>query len=492
MAQTATADPNQAAAFGQLAAGLARWREDPVQFVRDVFQVEPDAWQREALMAFPTSPRLCMKACKGPGKTALLAWVGWNFLLTRPHPMIGATSISGDNLKANLWTELARWRSRAPILEALFEQTNKEIFLREHPKTWKIEARTWPKDADPQQIGNALAGLHAEYVMWLGDESGDYPDAIMPTMEGIFAGSPIEAHIVQAGNPTRLSGPLYMACTKGRGVWRLVEITADPDDPNRTPRVSVEHAREQIRLYGRDNPWVLVNIFGQFPAASFNALIGVDEVTAATKRFHRDWDYRTAAKIIGVDVARFGDDSSVLFPRQGVQAFPPTRLRNVDSLQGAGAVQQLWTAWEADACFVDNSGGFGSGWIDQLRALGRNPIPVDYSLRLQGRYFNKRAEMYFAGVQWIKEGGALPDTPEMAEFIAAMSQTTYTFKGEQMILEPKESVKTKLGFSPDFADAFIETFHSPVTAAHRAAPRAGGQNPRHQMEYNPFSSIQQN
>jgi hypothetical protein len=141
------------------------------------------------------------------------------------------------------------------------------------------EAKPEPEaDATPEQIGNALAGLHADYVAWFMDETGDYPDAIMPTVEAIFAGSPKVARIVQAGNPTRLSGPLYPAVSKARHLWRVIDITADPDDPRRTPRVSVDHAREQIGLYGRDNPWVLINIFGEFPPSSLNALIGPEEV----------------------------------------------------------------------------------------------------------------------------------------------------------------------------------------------------------------------
>src|SRR5271166_3909189 len=55
-----------------------------------------------------------------------------------------------------------------------------------------------------------------------------YPDAILPVCESIFAGDPTEAHIVEAGNPTHLSGPLYAACTKARRFWRVIEITADP------------------------------------------------------------------------------------------------------------------------------------------------------------------------------------------------------------------------------------------------------------------------
>ena len=257
---------------------LSTWKRKPHAMVEDLFGVKPDPWQREALEAFPHSPRMAMKACAGPGKTALLAWLGWNFLLTRPHPMIGVTSVNAANLRANLWTELARWRAapRARLLRALFTMTKTEIFANDHPQTWRLEARSWAQDANAEQIGNALAGLHAKYVMWLLDESGAYPDAIMPVCEAIFAGDPKEAHIVQAGNPTHLSGPLYAACTKARRFWRVIEITADPDDPKRTTRVSIEHARQQIAAYGRDNPWVKVRVFGEFPPSSLNALIGPD------------------------------------------------------------------------------------------------------------------------------------------------------------------------------------------------------------------------
>lgn len=113
---------------------LRLWREKPQAFVREVFGVTPDAWQDDALEAFPHAPRLAMKACKGPGKTAVLAWIGWNFMLTRPHPMVGATSISGDNLKAGLWTELARWHAKSPLLLDQFEQTKTAVFSKQHPK----------------------------------------------------------------------------------------------------------------------------------------------------------------------------------------------------------------------------------------------------------------------------------------------------------------------------------------------------------------------
>lgn len=465
---------------------LADWAEHPARMARELFGIEPDPWQEEAFEAFPHTKRICLKACAGPGKTFALALLGWNFMLTRLHPIVGATSVTGPNLKANLWTELARLRARAPLLDALFDQTSTAIFAREHPKTWKIEARTWSADADSTQIGNALRGLHADYVMWLLDETGDYPDAIMPIAETIFSGSPKEAHIVQAGNPLKLAGPLYRACTSARDLWKVIEITADPDDPKRTSRVSVEHAREQIREYGRDNPWILVTIFGQFPPASFNALIGPDECAAAQKRVYRASDIDSSPKILGVDVAREGDDSSVIASRQGLQMFNFAMYRNIDGVQGAGLTARKWEDWGADAAFVDNTGGFGSSWVDQLRVLGRSPVPVNFSQEAHDkqRYFNKRTEMALDLVSWIKRGGALP--PDCPQFIASLTQTNYAFKGDRMILEPKDAVKKKLGYSPDHFDAAMLTFAEPVT------PKQAVRRPRAlQAEYNPFASLEE-
>lgn len=433
--------------------------------VKELFGITPDVWQEEALEAFPRSPRLAMKACTGPGKTAVLAWIGWNFLLTRPHPMCGATSISGDNLKANLWTELARWREKSPLLMQMFEMTKTEIFAKDHPKTWKMEARTWAKDADAGQIGNALRGLHGEYVLWLLDESGDYPESILPVVEAIFSGEPKEAHIVQSGNPTRLAGPLYRACVTSKQYWTVVEITGDPDDPRRSPRISIEHARQQIAQWGRDNPWVLVNIFGQFPTASFNSLLGPEEVNEAMRRKYQQQDIDHAPRILGVDVARQGDDASCIFPRQGLVAFKPHIMRNVNGNVGAGQVARIWTDWDVDACFIDNTGGFGSSWLDQLANLNRSAIPIGFADRAQDRrYANRRAEMYFLLAEWVKKGGCLPDEPDL---VGELTQTTYTFKGDALLLEPKDIIKAKLGRSPDKADSLALTFAEPVAAKRR-------------------------
>src|SRR2546430_9784758 len=104
---------------------LCAWRDDPPRFVREVFGVEPDGWQDEVLAAFPRNQRLAMKACKGPGKTAVLAWLAWNFLVVNEDAKVAATSVSADNLADNLWTEMAKWQGEWPPLAPPLSVTQK-------------------------------------------------------------------------------------------------------------------------------------------------------------------------------------------------------------------------------------------------------------------------------------------------------------------------------------------------------------------------------
>jgi hypothetical protein len=461
---------------------IIEWRKRPDIFVREVFKAIPDPKQDEVLRAFPHNPRIAMKASKGTGKTCTECWLAWNFLLTRPHPRVAATSVSGDTLSDTLWTEMAMWQQRSPLLSEAFTWTKTRIESKEHPKTWWMSARTWPKNGDKTQQANTLAGLHNDYIMFILDESGGIPEAVMASADAALS-SCIEGHIVQGGNPTHLEGPLYRACTSDKKLWYIVEMTGDPDDPGRSPRVSIEWARSQVEQWGKDNPWVLVNVYGKFPPSSLNALIGPEEIREAFKRSYKLNEFKNQPRILGVDVARFGDDSSIIFPRQGLQAFDPLVYRNIDGTEGAEYTQRKWNEWDADACFIDNSGGFGSSWVDNLIRLGKDPIPIAFNSKASSeKYFNKRTEMAFELVEWIKRGGALPEIPELQR---ALTQTTYSFKGEKLLLEPKEDVKLKLGYSPDHMDALMLTFAAPIDK--RRDDSLSANKNYHVVEYDPFS-----
>jgi phage terminase large subunit len=447
---------------------IQQWKADPVQFVRDNFKVEPDRWQVQGLRAFadPSLQRIAFQACAGPGKTAVLSWLGWNFLscyaAKGEHPKGAAVSITSDNLKDNLWAELAKWRDRSPFLQAAFEWTKERIFARDHPSTWFISARSWSKSASPEEQGRTLSGLHSRFVLYLVDESGDISPAVSRAAEQGLSNCTF-GKIIQAGNPTSHAGMLYHAAESNR--WEVIRITGDPDDENRSPRIDLEWAKEQIQQYGRENPWVMAYILGKFPPTAINTLLGPDDIADSIKRHYRDDEFSFAAKILGVDCARFGDDPWVIFPRQGLVAFEPVVLRNPKTQEVAGRIVAGWQRWDADACMIDDTGGYGGGCIDALELAGYNPTPVNYSGKATDpRYFNKRSEMYFKAAEWVKGGGALPNVPEIT---AEATTPRYWIHEGKLRVEEKAQIKVTLGRSPNHWDAFSQTF------AYDVAPRAG-------------------
>jgi phage terminase large subunit len=482
-------------------AKIRAWRRDPVLFVTDNFWVTPDEWQHEALTLAggDTNPkrRLCMKACTGPGKSAALAWLGWHrlacFASKGEHPKGAALSITADNLKDNLWAELAKWQSRSRFLSAAFRWTKEKIYANDHPETWFLSARSFAKDADSEAIGRALSGLHSQYPFILLDETGEMPASVGKAAMQIFTGNPADAAIIQAGNPTSTSGLLYESCTKTQDAWDIITITADPKDPKRTPRVSVEHAQEMIDAYGRDNPWVMATILGLFPPTGFNALLGPSDIEESVKRAYKPEHYRDAPVVLGGDVAREGDDQSVIARRQGCVLFPMRSMRIPDTTLVATQFALEFDQHSADAIFVDETGGYGAGVIDAMRQMRYWPIGIKFGGKPNDyRYYDKRSEMLFEACNWVKAGGCLPDDKELHEELLAL---TFSYQGDKFRVTPKDVIKKELGRSPDKADAFALTFAHPVAKDHSAAGRAermGVHVRRPTLDnYDPYARVEQ-
>ena len=444
---------------------IRAWRLDPVKFVRDNFKIEPDAWQAEALTALrPTGvTRLCLKACAGPGKTAMLAWVGWWFLGcfgdVGCHPKGAAVAITADNLGDNLWPELSKWRSRSPYLMAAFDWQKTRVFAKDHPDTWFLSARSFSKTANETEQGSTLSGLHSEYPFVLLDETGGMSPAIGRAAEQAM-GNCRAGLIIQAGNPISKSGLLYETSVSNRKDWAVVTITADPDDPKRTPRVDKAWAQKQIDQHGRDNPWVQAYILGLFPATAFNALLGSDQVEACLGRVLAVDSYNFSARVMGIDAARFGDDRWSVCRRQGKMWHPPKVLSGVRTEEVAAVAMKEYLEFHADAVFVDGTGGYGGGLVDALRLVNVPVIEIQFAGKaLDPRYANCRAEMWFEMAKDVKAGCSLP---QMAELVRELTAPTYVFTGGKFQLEAKEQIKARLGYSPDIADGFALTYAQPV------------------------------
>jgi hypothetical protein len=468
--QASSDPPSQAQLEEEAVLAKLAWLEDPVGYVRATFQVEPDEWQAEALRAIASDPRVGLSACKGPGKTCVEAWVIWWFLDLHEDAQVICTSITGPNLKDNLWKELAYWYAKSPHLGAAFEIQGERILHRERPKTWWVSARTWGQDADATQQANSLAGFHGPAVMIVLDEMGDYPNGVVVAAEAIFANEHIGvAKLLAAWNPTRVNGPAYRVCTKDRKRWTIIHITGDPDDPKRSPRISREWAQQMIDDWGRDNDWVRVNVLGLFPNAAEDKLLGPNDITLAERRDANPFAYINEPIIYGLDVARFGSDSSRLRSRQGPVLFRGHQFRGLD---GPTLAQKVAFIIEEDSkkrfkrrpdyIFVDVT-GVGASAYDHLCLLGYRDIcvPVDFGSKADDeRFADKRAEIWWRAAKWTKTVGCLPSNGgELSDQLCA---PTYKFaargKRTVFILESKEDMKARGLPSPDDADSFALTF----------------------------------
>lgn len=439
------------------------WRMRPIIFMEDAFDVDLDDWQKHCVELYTNNQRLGLIASKGPGKTFFLAMLGWHFFMTKYRPKMAALSVTKDHLKANLWAELLMWRERSQLCTLSTNDGMERITLKGHEGYSFIDARSYPKSADQNTQASALAGLHSDNIAFLIDEAGTIPDAVLATADAALTTAPsdtTDSKILVTANPEVPSGLLYKASV-GKTVqkWAIYRISGDPDDPLRAPRVDINWAREQIATFGPDDPWVLVNVFGKYPAQAADMLLTDIEVADAMARKVDDKDVFNSQSRLGLDVARGGVDRSAFARRRGLKAYRIITESSMTNGPGlAGLTMKMQEEHQIERVFVDNTGGFGSSVIDSLdmAAATMDVTPIHYNEKAQDkRYFNKRTEMWVRMRDWVRKGGCLPNDPELA---VELTTPKVFFHGGKMRLEEKEQIKARLGKSPDKGDALAQTF----------------------------------
>lgn len=198
-----------------------------------------------------------------------------------------------------------------------------------------------------------------------------------------------------------------------------------------------------------------------FTASASDVVIPIDLVSAAAERELTEKDVEGQPVILGVDVARFGDDRTVLCVRQGLLVKEVQTFTGLSTMDAADRVLVLLQKERPQGVFID-AGAMGAGVIDRLRQLGYAVSEVNFggaALDTE-RYANIRAEMYFKCRDWLTAGGSIPQDTELK---TELSTVEYRFNTTgRIILEPKDRVKERTGKSPDLADALVLTFARPV------------------------------
>jgi hypothetical protein len=214
-------------------------------------------------------------------------------------------------------------------------------------------------------------------------------------------------------------------------------------------------------------------------------LFPVDLVEKAMHRHLQKHEYDFSQKRLGIDVARFGDDRTVIYPRQGLACFNSVQMRGARVPEILGRTALAINKWQSDLEFVDGTGGFGSGIVDGLRQLGRTPYEIHASFTASdSRYFNIRSESAFRACEWMKHG-SLPYSDSLLQEFTTIE---YSFKNSKFILEPKDLIKKKLGRSPDEADAFFLTHAIPDLPKSEEMKRLYKFQSQHQnTDYDPYA-----
>lgn len=479
---------------------VASFAHDPLGFVIAAFEwgkgeLEkfngPDQWQIDVLTQIGEKLRageinvqeaiqIAIASGHGIGKSALVAWIILWAISTYEDTKGVVTANTENQLKTKTWAELAKWY-RLCITRSWFEFTATALFSKDpdHEKTWRIDMVAWS-----ERNTEAFAGLHnqGKRILLIFDEASAIHDLIWEVSEGALTDADTEIIWCCFGNPTQNIGRFRECFGKFRHRWLTRQI-----DSRTVAMTNKAQLQKWVDDYGEDSDFVRVRVRGIFPSSSSNAIIGPDEVDAAMAREYKDGEFDFAAVILGVDVARQGDDSSIVVKRQGKVAFKSRQMRIPDTMLVAQQVALDWNESKADACFVDATGGYGVGVVDALRQIGRDPIEVYFSGKaVDPRYFNKRSEMYFEMAKWIKAGGALPNDPELKEELIA---TTYFFQGDKFRLSDKDDIKALIGRSPDKADALALTFAHPVVKRSPISQYISSTHDASRREYDPFENM---
>jgi hypothetical protein len=488
---------------------LASVSGDPLAFVLGAFPwgepgplanfEGPEPWQIRILTAvrdglsFDKAIQLATASGHGVGKSALVGWLILWSISTCTGCVGVVTANTETQLKTKTWAELGRWYQRF-IAKDRFVLSATALYI--NTKVCGIDdawERTWRVDMIPWSERNteAFAGLHNQgrRILVIFDEASAIPDVIWETTEGALTDANTQIIWCVFGNPTRSTGRFRECFAGGRHSRTWTPTQVDSREIGFTNKQQIE---QWIEAYGDDSDFVRIRVKGVFPRTGEMEFISDFTVTEAITRDAVSHSHDPF--IIGVDVARYGDNESVIYCRKGRdgQSILPLRLRGLSVVELAGRVAELNHQYQADAVFIDGT-GVGGGVVDCLRSMhvscfdinfGSKPDQIGYAQGDAARYGNKRSEIWGAMRAWLKVG-ALPNLPDLK---AQLVGPTYAHDLQgRILLEKKEDMRRRGLESPDIADALALTFALPV-AMHEAA---GGPHskPVVQSEYNPFAGM---
>lgn len=448
------------------ASGPEPWQEDILtRLGKGVLTIEQAIREAGHGGAESMPLRFARTSGHGIGKSALVSWI-IDWAMSTMEDTKGVVTANTENqLKTKTWAEMAKWH-RMSLSKTLFRMTATARFSvdPEHEKTWRIDMVPWS-----EKNMEAFAGLHnkGKRILLVFDEASAIADPIWETSEGALTDKDTQIIWVCFGNPTRNTGRFRECFDGGKFAHRWDHAAIDSREVSITNKTQIQ---SWIDDYGEDHDFVRVRVTGQFPNTDGVSFIDLALVKEAVARPLPEVNH--APVVLGVDVARYGTDTSVIYPRRGRDArtLLPRVFSKINTVQLATIVRNMYYELDAVAVFVDG-GGVGGGVVDQLNAWGLPVYEVTFGGRadnadpddLYTKYLNKRSEIWGAMRRFLSKG-CIPDTVPKANNTLSdeLIAPTFTYAREDFIqLESKKDLRRRGVASPDLSDALACTFAYP-------------------------------
>lgn len=440
------------------------YADHPVEFVEDILFAVPDPEQAEILCSVAQKPMTSVRSGHGVGKSAAEAWAIIWFICTHPFAKIPCTAPTQHQLFDILWAEVSKWIRNNKVLNNELIWTKEKLYMRGYPEEWFAVARTASKP-------DALQGFHAEYLLYIIDEASGVDDNIFEPVLGAL--STTGARLFMCGNPTQLSGFFYDSHNKNRASYSTFHI-----DGRNSERVPQNFIDTIIRMYGENSDVFRVRVAGEFPLQEDDIFIPLSlvENSIMTEFFPRK---EPNLIHIGCDVARFGDDKTVIGYKVDEQVTFYKKRQGQDTMKTADDIiilgEQLVQRYKLTTPIpvkIDD-GGVGGGVVDRLRQVKRNNperfwwleiYPVTFGKRIKHKYFHDSTTYMMSIVKKLlqpydEDGNKKPVElilPDDDDLVAQLSGRKYNLtEASKIRIESKDAVKKRGQPSPDEADCVL-------------------------------------
>jgi phage terminase large subunit len=447
------------------------WQRCPVTYVHDRFGVAPTVQQQQILEAIqPLGAKVSIRSGHGIGKSASAAWaISW-VVETHDFCKVPCTAPTSHQLHDILWSELSKWRRLAD------EQSAKRG---DHPRFWLSRlfrlihdslidpsAREWGAFARTakKETPEALQGFHAEHLLFVIDEASGVPEEVFEAAEGAL--STPGARVLMLGNPTRNRGTFAASHKQNRGDYTALHFRSQD-----SPLVDPEYRTRLVRKWGEGSNVVRVRADGDFPRQEDDILISLELTEPCLTREPRQGE---GIRRLGVDVAWKGADRTTLVLRHGSVVEQIAVYAKDDTMVTVGHIMQILQPWGVEEIYVDVV-GLGAGVHNRLEELRRQGamackvIAVNVAEKAppvihpaEARPYLLRDYLWLEMKRWLQEEAPVfcpTDRTDGEDLAGELASVAFRPNSNGLlVIEDKDSIRKRLGRSPDLADGLGCTF----------------------------------